>query len=173
MAQAFVGEIRLFGGNYAPASWAPCDGRTLPIDQYPALYALIGTTYGGDGVNNFNLPDLRGRVPIHQGTGLSLTPRVIGQRGGAESHTLSVSELPSHTHPMQIASTPSTVTTSPNGTLLTLCNRNYSAPGTAPNVNLDASSVSMMGGNQPHENRMPTLAATYIICLSGIFPTRS
>ena len=171
MSEPFIGEVRLVGFNFNPVGWHLCDGSLLPISEFNTLYALIGTTYGGDGQNTFGLPDLRGRVPIHQGTGLGLSTYTIGQQGGATSVTLNVSQLPAHTHPVAANSGAGTANSAVN---------NYFAQ--TPNVNALAatgSSVSMVsvvgpsGGSQPHENQQPFLTVNYIIALYGIYPSRS
>lgn len=166
MAQPYVGEIRMFGGNFAPAGWAFCDGSLLAISQFDTLFNLIGTTFGGDGQSTFALPDLRGRVPLHQGNSF-----VIGQRAGEESHTLNLSEIPSHSHPARVTSGPGT-TQSPAGEVWA----QWSSPqfsDQAPNAPMNAGAVSTVGGGQPHENMVPFLAVTFIISLFGIFPSQN
>lgn len=181
MSTPFIGEIRLFAGNFQPVSYAFCNGSLLPISQYDALYALIGTTYGGDGVNTFALPDLRGRIPVGQGQGPGLTNRVMGQTSGTETVTLTSATVPSHSHNAQ-ASTNAGNTAAPGPTVVpakpvdSLSTPSlYVVPGTstvtptlmAPNI------LSTVGGNQPHTNMMPTLAINYIIALFGVFPSRN
>ena len=166
MAQPYVGEIRMFGGNFAPAGWAFCDGSVLPISQYEVLFNLIGTTYGGDGQNTFALPDLRGRVPVHQGGGF-----VIAQMAGEESHTLTLNQIPAHTHPAQVTSGPGT-TQSPVGEVWA----QWSSPqfsDQAPNAQMNAAAVGNAGGSQPHENMVPYLVVNFIISLFGIFPSQT
>ena len=170
MAQPYVGEIRMFGGNFAPAGWAFCDGSLLAISQFDTLFNLIGTTYGGDGQSTFALPDLRGRVPLHQGN-TSQGTFVFGQRAGEESHTLTLSEIPVHSHPAQVTSGPGT-TQSPPGEVWA----QWSSPqfsDQAPNAPMNAGAVSTVGGGQPHENMVPFLAVTFIISLFGIFPSQN
>ncbi len=175
MAQPYVGEIRLFGGNFAPAGWAFCDGRLLPISENETIFQLIGTTYGGDGQSTFALPDLRGRVPVHQGTAPGLGTIVIGQTGGTETVTLTVQQIPVHNHAMLATGTGQT--TSPqNAFFATMvstqagANAYGAAPVTTPLV---ATSIGATGGNQPHENMQPTLFVNYIISLFGIFPSQN
>lgn len=171
MGQPYVGEIRMFGGNFAPVGWMFCDGQLLPISENETLFVLIGTTYGGDGQETFALPNLQSRVPIHQGTGLSTY--VLAQTGGFESVTLNTSQIPAHNHPMQATNTgaqllPSNaIMAKPRGSQSGL--RTYSAA--APNTTLHPQSISPAGGSQPHDNFMPTLAVSFIISLFGIFPS--
>lgn len=170
MSIPYVGEIRLFGGNFAPQDWLLCQGQLLPIALYETLFQLIGTTYGGDGVDTFRLPDLRGRVPVHMGTGPGLSQRVIGQTGGAEAVTLSAVHLPVHTHTLH-ASTAAASLAAPGGALLaatTVASYDTHA-ATTP---MAAAAVTASGGNQPHDNMAPTLAVNYIIAIAGIFPSQ-
>lgn len=196
MSDFYVGEIRLFSGNYAPEGWNICDGSTLDISSNQTLFALIGNTYGGDGVTNFKLPDLRGRVIVGQGTGIipnpspkPLTPRVIGQKDGVEQVTLQVNEMPAHTHNLKATSNlgtadnPGTVPSS-NFMLSTISGGTGSKPiGYLPdptpptginrvqlNSNTLSQSLGTGSGTNPHENRMPYIALNYIIALTGIFP---
>lgn len=180
MSDYFVGEIRLFAGAYAPANWHLCDGSLLSINTYQALYSLIGTTYGGDGVSTFGLPDLRGRIPIGQGQGTGLTNRVLGQNGGTETVTLQEAQIGSHGHTMLTAGT--TATTSTLGTSVMFANTTSpvvqylksglgSAGGSA--VNPVASTVSNTGSGAAHANMMPTATLTYIIALNGTYPMRA
>ncbi|MEO7065997.1 MAG: tail fiber protein [Rhodanobacter sp.] len=176
MSEPFVGEIRLFGFPRIPNGWLPCDGGVLSIAQYDVLFALIGTTYGGDGVTSFSVPDLRGRVPVHQGVGPGLPEMVIGMSSGSETVTLLATELPNHTHPMQATS----------------ANANTFVPGSAVQVGalandkmyttdiagatplpMNPTAVSAAGGNQPHDNLMPTLTVSYCIAYSGIYPSQN
>ena len=173
MSDPYIGEIRMFGGNFAPRGWALCNGAVLSIAQNDALYALLGTTYGGDGVNTFALPDLRGRLPLHQGQGPGLQPYVIGQTGGAESVTLTGNQLPQHTHTLSASNAPAT-TSSPQGGFLaqtTNVDMYVSDVGDTPMHPSSISSVA--GGSQPHDNMGPYLVVTFIIALEGIFPSQS
>jgi microcystin-dependent protein len=177
MAQeGFIGEIRMFAGNFAPRNWALCDGQLLPISSNTALFSILGTTYGGDGRTTFALPDLRGRAPIHAGQGPGLSPRYLGQRGGAETVVLTSNQMPSHNHMAQI-NADSTVATSdrPQNTFPA---RNAAAtPQYGENVNstlnITAISVGNAGGGQAHPNMQPYVTINYIICLVGIFPSRN
>ena len=171
MADPFIGEIRLFAGNFAPLNWAFCNGATQAISENDALFSLIGTTYGGDGQQTFNLPDLRGRVPVHQGQGAGLQPYVAGQNGGAEQVTLTAAQIPAHTHVLQASTDPGTAV-SPAGALLadSAVKRYFEA---AASVALHPDSVTASGGSQPHDNRMPFLAVSYIIALFGIYPAQA
>jgi microcystin-dependent protein len=182
MSQPYVGEVRSVGFNFAPVGYLQCDGSLQPISQYEVLYTLLGTTYGGDGVNTFGLPDLRGRLVVHQGTGQGLTPRVLGQKSGTEGVTLLTANLPSHTHAANATTTAGNAS-SPSGALLAAC-VDVTTPATTitqylPNtatLNLlviDPSTVQPMGNSLPHENRMPFLAVTYIIAYAGIFPSQN
>lgn len=181
MAQPFIGEIKLFAGNFPPRGWAFCNGALLPIAQYDVVYALIGTTYGGDGVSTFALPDFRSRVPVGQGTGPGLTSRVIGELGGTETVTLTSSTLPSHTH-SAMASTNAGNTAAPGTGVVpakpvdTLAAPSlYVVPGTSTinPVLMAPNTLSSVGSGQPHTNMMPTLGINYVIALEGVFPSRN
>lgn len=174
MSQPFIGEVRIFAGNFAPVSWAFCDGALLSISEYETLFNLIGTTYGGDGVTTFALPDLRGRVPMHQGTGPGLSTRVIGEQQGTETVTLQPQQMPTHSHPA-IASSLDGTSASPAGTVWAAGAGGARAYATAATgvVNLAGAAVANAGNGQPHENMQPFLAVNYIISLFGIFPSRS
>ncbi|MGY4396801.1 microcystin-dependent protein [Sphingomonas sp. UYAg733] len=180
MSQPFVGEIRMFGGNFAPAGWAHCDGSLQPISENETLFQLIGTTYGGDGQETFALPDLRGRLPIHQGAGSGLSNYVIGESAGTESVTLTLNQIPAHSHTLAASTTPATLPSPTNavpGTVNPTASSYsmYVVPGTSTLVQapMAATSISPQGGSQPHENRMPALAVTYIISLFGVFPSQN
>lgn len=169
MSTPYVGEIRLFAGSFAPLGWMFCQGQMLSIAEHEVLFQLIGTTYGGDGQNTFALPDLRGRVPLHQGQGPGLSPRNIGEMAGVETVTLTPAQLPAHSHVLQASAATATVTT-PGGALLAptaVASYDNGAASTA----MAAAAVGTAGGNQPHENMAPTLAISYIISLFGIFPS--
>jgi len=171
MSSPFVGEIRMFGGNFAPAGWAFCNGQTMSIAENDVLFALIGTTYGGDGQQTFNLPDLRGRLPMHMGTGSGLTPRTIGEMGGVETVTLTTPQIPSHNHAPMAASGGGNQTTPQNGLWAGAAASRYSS--SAPNLAMNNTLVGGAGGNQPHDNLMPYLAISFIISLFGVFPTQN
>ena len=174
MGQPYVGEIRMFGGNFAPNGWMLCQGQTLPISENEVLFQLIGTTYGGDGEETFNLPNLASRVPIHMGTNPSTgTTYQIGEPGGVEQVTLTQQTTPIHNHPLLATSTAQTnspanayfaVATSSQAGVLA-----YVPPGTP--VALAPTSVAPIGGSQPHTNIQPTLAVNFIISLFGVFPS--
>ena len=168
MADYFVGEIRMFGGNFAPQGWAFCDGTVLPIAQNDVLFNLIGTTYGGDGESTFALPDLRGRIPIHQGKNLGATYS-LGESSGTETETLTTNNLPVHTHIPN--SNSSGGGDSPAGSLWakSTTGKPYATTG-GPMLAFNAASVQPSGGNQPHDNMHPFLCVTYIISLFGIYP---
>jgi microcystin-dependent protein len=172
MSQPFIGEIRMFGGNFAPFGWAFCNGAVLPIDQNDALFTLIGTTYGGDGEVTFNLPNLSGRLPIHQGTGSSGTTYTIGEFAGSEAVTLSVNQIPAHTHPAQARDTAGNSGTPTNSVWAkTAAASMYTQ--IAPDTSMGVAAVQSAGGSQPHENMMPFLVVSFIIATSGIFPPRT
>ncbi len=178
MSECFIGEIRMFGGNYAPMDWSTCDGQTLAIAQQDVLFSLIGITYGGDGSTNFKLPDLRGRIPVHQGQGAGMTNRIIGQVIGAEQVAIDSTTMPAHTHPLAANSTTTGAVSNPTGKVL--C---QTAGGTVPGklytasagtqVSLNAASVTNAGGGQAHNTMMPSLCINFIIALNGYYPTRS
>jgi microcystin-dependent protein len=176
MSEPFVGEIRMFGFGRVPTGWQACDGSLLPISEYDVLFALIGTTYCGDGVNTFAVPDLRGRLPIHQGQGPGLSNYVIGQVSGTESVTLIPTQMPAHTHSVQ-ATSASATTATPGSSVM---------PGAISGDTMYATditglaglttapqSVTAAGGSQPHENCMPTLTVQYCIAWAGIYPQQN
>src|SRR5688500_7981100 len=166
MAQPYVGEIRMFAGNFAPAGWMFCEGQLLPISENETLFTIIGTTYGGDGESTFALPDLRGRIPIHQGNGF-----ILAETGGVEEITLTVNQIPAHSHPLlcsgDLGNSPNAVNNVPART-----------PGAAflyiadnPTVNMSPQAIAPVGGSQPHTNFQPYLCVDFIISLFGIFPS--
>ena len=165
MAQPYVGEIRMFAGNFAPAGWMFCEGQLLPISENETLFQLIGTTYGGDGQVTFALPDLRGRVPIHQGNGF-----ILAESGGVETITLTVNQIPAHSHPLLGAAVNGGQSTPGNNLL---ANSTVITPYASeiPNQAMAATSVAPVGGNQPHQNFQPYLCVDFIISLFGIFPS--
>jgi microcystin-dependent protein len=170
MSEPFIGEIRMFGGSFAPVGWAYCNGQSLPISEYDALFTLIGTTYGGDGEQTFNVPNLQGRVPIHQGPGYQ-----VGQSGGVSSVTLTAAQMPAHGHPL-LGSTATAAGTNPQGTVfahLPDAGVQTAYGSTAPFGAIDGSSVSPAGGSQPHSNMQPYLGVNFIIALYGIYPQQS
>lgn len=176
MSEPYVGEIRMFGFSRVPNGWQACDGSLMPISEYDVLFALIGTTYGGDGQTTFAVPDLRGRVPVHQGQGPGLSNYVIGQVAGSEQVTLISSQMPAHTHTL-VATTGAASALSPGNTLLpgALSGDTFYATditGATP-VAMSGQSTSVSGGGQPHENCMPTLTVQYCIAWAGIFPSQT
>lgn len=169
MSDPFIGEIRLFGGNFAPAGWAFCDGQLLAISENDALFTLIGTTYGGDGQETFGLPDLRGRSPLHQGTNAGTT-FVLGENGGVEEVTLTTQQAPSHTHAFLAADIQGDQI-DPGGNLPAQSFNVTPYINAAPDGNMLNAAISPTGGSQPHENRQPYLGINFIISLFGIFPS--
>lgn len=169
MGQPFVGEIRMFGGTFAPNGWAFCDGQLLPISENDTLFNLIGTTYGGDGQETFALPNLQSRVPIHAGTGPSGTTYQLGESSGTESVTLTVQQIPIHTHAM-VGSLDVGGSSAPTSNILAQSPNIKAFFEAAPNVNLAASAVTSEGGSQPHENVQPFLCINFILSLFGVFP---
>ena len=179
MADPFLGEIRMFGGNFAPTGWALCNGQLMAISQNAALFAILGTTFGGNGVQTFGLPNMQGRVPIHWGNGLGLSAYVIGESGGAENISLTAQNLPSHNHMVNVNNGAATATTPAGAALATATPpRGQTAPliyAAAPDGSsqLNPQSIAMSGGNLPHANIQPFLCVTFIIALNGIFPSRN
>jgi microcystin-dependent protein len=171
-AQPYVGEIRIFAGNFAPAGWAFCDGQLLPISENDTLFVLIGTTYGGDGESTFALPNLQSRVPIHAGTGPDGVTYQIGEAAGTEQETLSTGQIPSHTHTL-IGSTDAATKGNPTGAVLgTSAQVAYMLSADA-SLAMNAGSITPAGGSQPHENCQPFLCMNYIISLFGVFPQQT
>ncbi|TGQ74619.1 phage tail protein [Mesorhizobium sp. M00.F.Ca.ET.186.01.1.1] len=166
MAEPFLSEIRIMSFVFAPRGWALCNGQLLPINQNQALFSLLGTTFGGDGQVNFALPDFRARTPIHAGGG-----HPLGERGGAESHTLSIAELPTHTHSVNANSNTGAVT-NPNGAILAKAPANTYGSATQL-IAMAAAAVSSIGGTQPHTNLQPFLTLSFCIALQGIFPSQT
>ncbi|RDS81682.1 phage tail protein [Dyella monticola] len=176
MSECYVGEIRLLSFPRVPNGWFACDGSLRPISQYDVLYQLLGTTYGGDGVNTFGLPDLRGRIPLHQGTGIGLSPRVIGQLDGTESVTLNSNQLPLHTH-IANATNNNASTKTPGPTVLpgalTTTDTMYATDlAGSSSFTMANTSISAQGGSQPHDNTMPTLTVSYCIAYQGFYPSQ-
>jgi microcystin-dependent protein len=168
VAEPFLSEIRIMSFGYAPQGWALCNGQLLPINQNQALFSLLGTTFGGDGRVNFALPDLRGRVPIHVGSG-----HTVGERGGEQAHTLSIAELPTHTHVLSALNIEAT-TAIPGPTVLLAQSKNYEQYRPATNlVSMQPGSVTNVGGSQAHLNMQPFLTLSFCIALQGIFPSQN
>ncbi|HYG24791.1 MAG TPA: tail fiber protein [Verrucomicrobiae bacterium] len=166
MSEPFLSEIKIFSFNFPPKGWALCNGQFLPINQNQALFALLGTTYGGNGQTTFALPNLRGRVPIHMGNG-----HTLGEQAGSTSVTVNIQQLPTHLHAAMAADNPSDQSANPAGNYLGPVNNLYSAPTQL--VTLHPGTVSSVGGSQPHNNMMPTLVLNFCIALQGIFPSQN
>ncbi len=172
MSEPFIAEIRIFAGNFAPRSWAFCNGQLLPISQNTALFSLIGTTYGGDGRSTTALPNMQGRAPMHPGRGPGLTNRILGERGGVSTVTLTAQQMPSHSHTQGAAARRPRNETPTATTVVTEAGEaTYKASGS--NVNMAPQAISNSGGGQAHNNVQPLLAINYIIALQGLYPSRS
>ena len=178
MSEPFIAEIRIFAGNFAPRNWAFCDGQLLPISQHTALFSLIGTTYGGDGRTTTALPNLKGRAPMHPGSGPGLTTRRLGDRGGTETETLSQAQMPSHNHQLRGSTlaadeegqkNPANAVTAQMQTNQAI----YAPAGTGSQVNMASESLVSQGGSGSHNNDQPYLTINFIIALVGVFPSRS
>lgn len=172
MSDPFIGEIKTVAFNYAPIDWATCDGQLMNIAQNDTLFSLIGTTYGGDGTTTFALPDLRGRAPMHQGTGTGLTQRTIGQLFGSETVSIATNQLGGHSHGLSCSNQAGTSASPVNAFPAGSSSFNYIAPSSTP-AQLNAQTVSTVGSGQAHNNMMPFLTVNYIICLYGIYPTQN
>jgi microcystin-dependent protein len=177
MADPFIGEIRMFGGNFAPTGWAMCDGQLLPISQNAALFSILGTYFGGNGTTNFALPDLRGRVPIHQGQGPGLSPYAVGENAGTENVTLTSNQMPIHTHVVHVDGTGGGKN-SPSGNFLGTVatgaqEKMYSASTGNANATMNPGMIAPAGGNLPVPIIQPFECVTFIIALVGIFPSRN
>ncbi len=172
MSQPFIGEIRMFAGNFAPNGWLFCDGQLLPISENDTLFTLIGTTYGGDGESTFALPNLNGRVPIHAGQGPGLgTNYIIGEMAGGEQVTLSAQQIPVHSHAL-LASTAIATSGNPENRVLAQGDLDMYVSD-SPDLQLPAASIGSAGGSQPHENMAPFLVVSFIISLFGIYPSQT
>lgn len=170
MSEPFVGEVRMFAGNFAPRGWAFCDGQLLAVSQNDALFSLLGTIYGGDGRTTFGLPDLRGRIPIHAGSGPGLSPRRLGAKAGAENETLTVNQLPSHTHGPVRGNPAAASDQIPTGEVNATSSVDiYTSSG---NANMASQAVTNVGGSRSHTNLQPFLCIYFIIALVGIYPSR-
>jgi microcystin-dependent protein len=169
MADPFLSEIRIMSFGFAPQGWALCNGQSLPINQNQALFSLLGTTYGGDGRFNFGLPNLQGRTPIHFGRG-----HTLGEQGGEQGHTLSISEIPTHTHSENATSATSSTNTAGNGVMLAqTTGANLYASGSSNLVAMDPAALANVGGSQAHLNMQPFLVLNFSIALQGIFPSQN
>jgi len=173
MSEPFVGEIRMFAGNFAPRGWAFCDGQLLAVSQNDALFSLLGTIYGGDGRTTFGLPDMRGRIPVHAGTGPGLNTIRLGAKAGAEDVTLTVNQLPSHKHNVSANSAAAT-SSDPTGnvTANTAPTNVYSSSLATPQT-MNSAAITATGGSRSHSNLMPSLCVHFIMALVGIYPSRS
>ncbi|NET11232.1 MAG: phage tail protein [Symploca sp. SIO2B6] len=172
MSEPFVGEIRMFAGNFAPRGWALCDGQLLAVSQNDALFSLLGTIYGGDGRTTFGLPDMRGRIPIHAGSGPGLSPRRLGAKAGTERETLTVSELPSHSHTLRGTQSNGTQPNPGGNVLATSTILRPFAVGEPLDGSFAAGTINSLGGSQSHSNLQPFLCINFIIALFGIYPSR-
>jgi microcystin-dependent protein len=170
MGQPYVGEIRIVGFNFAPAGWAFCNGQTLAISEYSTLYNLIGTTYGGNGQTTFNLPDLQGRIPVHQGTGAGNT-LVIGQLSGSETVTLTTNQIPAHTHTLAASSAGGTQASPASGLWAASTLDEFSTEASANSM--APSTILSAGGSQPHDNLPPFVVLNFVISLFGIYPSQN
>ena len=172
MAQPYVGEIRMFAGNFAPAGWMFCDGQLLPISENEVLFQLIGTTYGGDGEETFALPNLQSRIPIHMGTGPDGTTYQLAEAAGTEQETLTIQQIPNHTHPLT-ASTGVAQNPDPAAHVYAQSTAGFLYLQDVPDAVLSPNAVTPVGGSQPHENTQPFLCINYIISLFGVFPSQT
>jgi len=176
MSEAFIGEIIMFGGTFAPRNWAFCNGQLIPISQNTALFSILGTIYGGDGQVTFALPDLRGRVPVHPGQGPGLSNYVLGEASGTETVTLLTTQMPTHNHLLaansSVNGSPTPVNNFP-AIVTDLGGEQLNAYSAASNATMAPNAVAAAGGSQPHNNMQPFLCVNFIICLYGIFPSRN
>lgn len=173
MAERYIGEIRMFGGNFAPSGWALCNGQLIPIAQNTALFSILGTTYGGNGLTTFALPDLRQRMPLHAGSGPGLTPRDLGEQGGEQAVTLTPMQMPSHSHAMTASNAIASVQSPANAMLakpVTLSAPYHDPAAVAPSP---AGPLGTAGAAAPHNNLQPCLVVNFIIALTGVFPPRN
>jgi microcystin-dependent protein len=173
MSDQFLGEIRMFGGNFAPQGWALCDGQLLGIQQNLALFSVLGTAFGGNGTLNFGLPNLQGKFPLDYGQGQGLSPYGMGETGGYTQVVLSTGQLPQHSHQVIVSNSPAD-SRSPQGNVLAVSDHYIYATGVpSSTVNLSAAAVTQTGGSEPHNNVQPFIVLNFIISLTGIFPSRS
>lgn len=177
MSDAYLGEIRMFGGNYAPVDWAFCNGSILSIAQFNALFSLLGTSYGGDGRSNFALPDMRGRIPLHYGYGPGLTPRMLGTRFGSEEIHLSINQIPNHTHALQASMDNATSSNPASDVLASQADADipYTTVPSDPSLigPMSSGAVASSGGSESHYNLMPYQCVSFIICTNGLYPPRN
>ena len=176
MSEPFLAEIQIFGFNFAPRGWALCDGQILPINQNQSLFSLLGTTYGGDGETTFGLPDLRGRGAMHEGSGPGLSPKMLGQKGGAETVTLAPAEIAAHSHALKASSDEAT-SGNPGGNVLADLNvdlaTTHGAFDDPTDLPMNPDAVGLTGGGQSHTNVQPFLTLNFCIALQGLFPSRN
>ncbi len=172
MSEPFVGEIRMFAGNFAPRGWAFCDGQLLAVSQNDALFSLLGTIYGGDGRTTFGLPDMRGRIPIHAGSGPGLSPRRVGSKAGAETVTVTVNQLPSHGHPMKGSTDIGSLASPNDATVGRTPNFDLYRASATPSADMSSTAISQVGGSRSHTNLQPYLCIHFIVALFGIYPSR-
>lgn len=173
MSDPFIGEIRMFGGNFAPVGWMLCQGQSLFISDNDALFNLIGTTYGGDGQSTFNLPNLASRIPVHAGQGPDISQiYTLGEQNGVESVTLNVGQLPNHSHTL-IGSSAIATNPTPTGNIVATSSILQPYVGAGPDELMAAGAIGPVGGSQPHDNMVPFLCVNYIISLFGIFPNQN
>ena len=173
MAEPFIAEIKMFGGNFAPRGYAYCNGQLLPIAQNTALFSLVGTTYGGDGRTTLALPNLKERVPMHPGRGPGLTQRRLGERAGVSTVTLAETQIPSHNHALSGTESPAQSASPENAVFAKSQGEDAYSDGTTNLVNMDAGMVRSVGGGGAHNNMQPYTAVSFIIALTGLFPSRS
>lgn len=171
MSDPFIGEIRMFAGSFAPRNWALCDGQLLQVSQNDALFSLLGTIYGGDGRTSFGLPELRGRLPVHMGTGAGLSPRPLGQKSGQETVALTTDHLPSHTHQLKVTREVAEEIEAAGTVLARTTEDGYSTEDA--NADMATTAVSASGGSQAHTNLQPFQCVNFIIALSGVYPSRT
>ncbi len=172
MSEPFVGEIRIFAGNFAPRGWAYCDGQLLAVSQNDALFSLLGTIYGGDGRTTFGLPDLRGRIPVHAGSGPGLSERRLGSKGGSEEVTVTTNQLPSHNHNAHASGAAASAGNPSGNVSADTAPTNIYANSLATTQTMNSAAVSQTGGSRSHTNLMPALCVHFIIALFGIYPSR-
>jgi len=172
MASPYIGEIRMFGGSFAPAGWAFCNGQLLPISENESLFILLGTTYGGDGQETFALPNLQSRIPLHMGQGAGLSSYTIGEQGGVEEVTLTTNQIPIHSHP-PLASDAGGTADSPGNNYWASSSLGKPYVAGPPGVLMNSGTITPTGGSQPHDNMLPFLCVTYIISLFGVFPSQT
>jgi len=173
MGEPFVGEVRMFGGNFAPAGWAFCQGQLIPISENETLFNLIGTTYGGDGQETFALPDLQGRVPMHQGQGPGISQSyVIGEKAGVETVTLTTNQIPVHNHAF-VCSLDASASTDPTNQVIAQSSQIHMFTQDVTNRQMNPKALTPQGGSQPHENLQPILCISFIISLFGVFPSQN